>query len=302
MVAGRRFSLATKGVATCRLAILLVATFAGPVVVAAVVAGSPVVAGPAAASQSDWIQLFNGHDLAGWTPKITGFDLGENFGDTFRVEDGLLKVVYDQYDDFDGRFGHLFYEAPFSHYLLRIEYRFVGEQAPGGPDWAIRNSGVMIHGEPAEAMSKDQDFPVAIEVQFLGGTGSGERPTANLCTPGTNVVMEAQLITRHCTDAAAPTYHGDQWVTVEVEVRGNDVIRHIIDGEVVLEYHQPQLDVREPHSRELAEASGGLMLGGGSISLQSESHPIDFRTVELRRLDQDARTPPNGGRHRPQRP
>ena len=170
----------------------------------------------AAPSQNNWIQLFNGRDLTGWTPKIAGYELGENFGDTFRVEEGLLKVVYDQYDDFDGRFGHLFYEAPFSHYLLRIEYRFVGEQAPGGPDWALRNSGVMIHGEPAEAMSKDQDFPVSIEVQFLGGTGSGERPTANLCTPGTNVVMEAQLITRHCTDAAAPTYRGDQWVTVEV--------------------------------------------------------------------------------------
>ncbi len=234
--------------------------------------------------QDDWIQLFNGRDLTGWTPKITGYELGDNFGDTFRVEDGLLKVAYDQYDNFDGRFGHLFYEESFSYYVLRIEYRFVGEQAPGGPSWAIRNSGVMLHGEPAEAMSKDQEFPVSIEAQFLGGTGEGERTTANLCTPGTNVVMGGELIRRHCTNASSLTYHGDAWVTVELEVRGGDVIRHIIDGEVVLEYEEPQLDDREEHSRELAARQGGLLLTGGTISLQSESHPIEFRTVELRRL------------------
>ena len=236
------------------------------------------------APQDDWVQLFNGRDLSGWTPKITGYELGDNFGDTFRVEDGLLKVAYDQYDAFDGRFGHLFYEESFSHYLLRIEYRFVGEQAPGGPGWALRNSGVMIHGEPAAAMSKDQDFPVSIEVQFLGGGGEGERATANLCTPGTNVVMAGELITRHCTNSSSRTYRGDEWVTVEVEVRGGEIIRHRMDGVVVLEYEQPQLDDREEHSRDLAESQGGLLLEGGTISLQSESHPIEFRTVELRRL------------------
>ncbi len=232
----------------------------------------------------EWIQLFNGRDLTGWTPKITGYELGDNFGNTFRVENGLLKVSYEAYDSFDDRFGHLFYEAPFSDYLLRIEYRFVGEQAPGGPGWAFRNSGVMIHGEPAAAMTLDQDFPVSIEVQFLGGGGSGERPTANLCTPGTNVVMNGELITRHCTNSTSPTYHGDQWVAVEVEVRGNEVIRHVIDGETVIEYTKPQLDEREEHARFLADRAGTLMLSGGTISLQSESHPVEFRKVELKRL------------------
>ncbi len=252
---------------------------------ATILAGATFVAAP----QDDWIQLFNGRDLTGWTPKITGYDLGDNFGNTFRVEDGLLKVAYDQYDEFGGRFGHLFYDESFSHSVLRIEYRFVGEQAPGGPGWALRNSGVMIHGEPAEAMSKDQEFPVSIEAQFLGGTGEGERTTANLCTPGTNVVMGGELITRHCTNASSLTYHGDEWVTVELEVHGGEFIRHIIDGEVVLEYEEPQLDEREEHSRELAERQGGLILTGGSISLQSESHPIEFRKVALRRLNDGAR-------------
>ncbi len=115
-----------------------------------------------------------------------------------------------------GKFGHLFYKTPFSHYRLRIEYRFVGDQCPGGPSWAFRNSGVMIHGQPPESMRKDQEFPVSIEVQFLGGNGRDKRPTANVCTPGTNIVMGGKLITQHCTDSKAKTYHGDQWVTVEV--------------------------------------------------------------------------------------
>ncbi|MAG71637.1 MAG: hypothetical protein CL471_15300 [Acidobacteria bacterium] len=257
-----------------------------PAIVAAVsvIALAEDRARPTSPAQSDWIQLFNSRDLTGWTPKITGYALGDNYGETFRVADGLLTVAYDQYDDFAGRFGHLFFEQSFSHYLLRIEYRFVGEQAPGGPEWAIRNSGVMLHGEPASEMALDQDFPVSIEVQFLGGTGEGERPTANLCTPGTNVVMAGVLVTRHCTNSSSLTYDGDEWVTVEVEVRGDEVIRHLIDGEAVLEYEAPQLDDREAHSRDLAGPQGDLRLFGGTISLQSESHPIQFRRVELRQL------------------
>ena len=231
----------------------------------------------------EWIPLFNGRNLDGWTPKIKGYDVGENFGNTFRVDDGLLKVGYEKYDDFNSRFGHLFYSEKFSHYRLRVEYRFVGKQAPGGPGWAVRNSGVMIHGESPETMDKDQEFPASIEVQFLGGNGTDERHTANLCTPGTNVVIDGKLITRHCTDSSSKTYHGDQWVTVEVEVRGNRLIRHLVEGKVVLEYNQPQLDERDAHGRELA-AGGGKMLDRGTISLQSESHPIEFRKVELLKL------------------
>ena len=233
-----------------------------------------------------WIPLFNGKDLTGWTPKIKGHDLGENFGNTFRVENGVLKVSYDQYQSFDGQFGHLFYKEPFSHYILRLEYRFTGEQCPGGPDWAIRNSGAMIHGEAPQAMGKDQDFPASIEVQLLGGNGKQERPTANLCTPGTNVVMNDKLITRHCTNSTSKTYHGEKWVTVEIEVRGNQTIKHIIEGQTVLEYQQPQLDERDAHAKELAAKAGGIQLSGGTISLQSESHPVEFRKVELKKLEE----------------
>ncbi len=233
------------------------------------------------ASEEKWIQLFNGKDLEGWIPKIRYHELGENYANTFRVEDGILKVGYEGYSEFAETFGHLFYKESFSNYRIRVEYRFVGEQCKGGPGWAIRNSGVMIHGEKPEMMSKDQDFPASIEVQLLGGDGKNARTTSNLCTPYTNVVMGGKLFTPHCTSSTSKTYHGDQWVTAEIEVRGNEVVRHILDGKVVLEYQQPQLDDREEHARQLIEKAGTKQLSSGTISLQSESHPVEFRKVEL---------------------
>lgn len=241
------------------------------------------VCAAAAEDAPAYIQLFNGKNLDGWQPKITGYPLGENYGDTFRVEDGVLKVCYDQYDEFGGRFGHLFYKHPFSDYRLRVEYRFTGGQVKGGPGWAFRNSGIMIHGQDPASMGKDQKFPVSIEVQLLGGDGAGERHTANLCTPGTHVVMNGQLHTPHCTDSTSKTYHGDQWVTAEVVVRG-DTIEHLVEGETVLAYSEPQLDPKDPDAKKLLKAGAKKMLAGGTISLQSESHPVEFRKVELLEL------------------
>jgi hypothetical protein len=232
-----------------------------------------VLAADPAAADGGWLQLFNGKDLTGWTPKIRYCELGDNYGNTFRVEDGVLKVAYDKdkYEKFGDRFGHLFYDTPYSHYIVRAEYRFVGDQCPGGPGWAIRNSGIMVHGQKPDTMKKDQDFPDSIEVQLLGGTGSGNRPTANLCTPGTDVVMDGKLVKRHCTNSSSKTFNGDQWVTVEVEVHGSERIIHRVNGEEVLSYEKPQLD-------------NGTLLEGGTISLQSESHPVEFRKVELKEL------------------
>jgi hypothetical protein len=235
---------------------------------------------PADAS-GGWIQLFNGRDLTNWNPKITGYPLGENFGNTFRVEDGMMKVRYDAYTDFQERFGHIFYKQKFGYYLLAVEYRFVGEQAPGGPGWAFRNSGAMLHCQAPETMGVDQDFPISIEVQLLGGNGQDERSTANLCTPGTNVVMDGKLFTNHCVNSTSKTYHGDQWVRVEVLVLGDSLVEHIIDDQVVLKYEKPQIGGGNVSHYDPAVKKDGTLLSEGYISLQSESHPVDFRKVEL---------------------
>lgn len=237
-----------------------------------------------AARSGTWIPIFNGKDLTGWTPKIRGYDLGVNHGNTFRVEGGVLKVAYDQYAKFDDKFGHIFYHEKLSNYVVRLEYRFTGQQAPGGPGWAFRNSGIMLHCQPPETMTKDQDFPVSIEVQLLGGDGKNKRTTANLCTPGTHVVMDGKLVTQHCVESKSKTYHGDQWVTAEIEVQGSSIIKHVIEGETVLTYTLPQLDEGDANARKLI-GSTPKIVSEGYISLQSESHPVEFRKVEIMKLD-----------------
>ena len=262
-----------------------IVTLATAQVVCLLAVQPPAAAAQERAGAQKWVRIFNGKDLSGWTPKITGHDLGDNFGDTFRVEDGVLKVSYDKYEKFEGRFGHLFYRERLTNFRLRLQYRFVGEQVKGAPGWAFKNSGVMILGQSPESMGKDQKFPVSIEAQTLGGSGTGKRTTGNLCTPGTNVVMDGKLIKRHCIDSSSKTYHGDQWVTLEIEVRGN-TIKHIVEGRTVLTYSDPQLDDRDPDAQKLLKAGGKKMLSGGSISLQSESHPVEFRNIELLKLDE----------------
>lgn len=237
------------------------------------------------ASQEDWESMFNGKDLSKWKPKIRHHASGDNFGNTFRVEEGKLVVRYDAYDQFNETFGHLFYYKPFSYYRIRLEYRFVGDQSKGGPGWATRNSGIMVHGQTPESMGKDQDFPVSIEVQLLGGDGKSKRTTCNLCTPGTHVEMKGKLVTMHCINSTSETFHGDQWVKAEVLVLGDSVIKHYANGVEVLSYEKPQVGGGNVDGQESKWGGSGQLLTGGTISLQSESHPVEFRNIELLDLE-----------------
>ncbi len=234
--------------------------------------------------KKEWQQLFNGKDLKDWMPKITGYDLNDNFGNTFRVANGMMQVGYEKYDKFNDRFGHIFYKDKFSYYIIVVEYRFTGDQAPGGANWATRNSGIMLHCQDPKTMGKNQDFPISIEAQLLGGLSKGPRSTLNLCTPGTNVEMDGKLFTPHCINSKSKTYDGDQWVRAEVEVRGNESIKHIIDGQVVLSYEKPQIGGGNVSGHDPKVKEDGKMLSEGYISLQSESHPVEFRKVELLNL------------------
>ncbi len=219
--------------------------------------------------EEHWIPLFNGKNLDGWDIKIAGYELNENYGNTFRAEDGVLLVCYDQYEDFGNRFGHIFYHQPYSHYKLRLEYRFYGDQVPGGAGWAWRNNGIMFHSQSAASMEFDQYFPVSVEAQLLGGLGDGTRSTGNICTPGTNVEVCGQRIPDHCIDVGGPTFHGDEWIRFELVVYGDSLVHHIVEGDTIATYGNIRLE------------EGGLPLGKGHIALQAESHPTAFRNIEL---------------------
>lgn len=232
-------------------------------------------------AEAQWIELFNGQDLSNWQVKFTGFPLGDNFRDTFVVEDGLLKVSYDNWSRFDGEFGHLFTKNSYSNYRLRVEYRFVGDQVIGGPSWAYKNNGMMLHSQAPETMALDQEFPVSIEVQMLGGQGEGPRPNANVCTPGTNMVMKGLLVTQHCTNSISKTYSGDDWVVLEIEVSGSQKITHLLDNEAVLEYEDIQLDPDDKDAQKLIVSDKDLLLDRGYIAIQAETAPIEFRKIEI---------------------
>lgn len=235
--------------------------------------------------RSDWVSLFNGKDLDGWSAKIKGYEFGKNFANTFRVVDGVIQVNYDGYDGkFQERFGHLFYKSPFSSYALRCEYRFTGEQIADGPGWAWRNSGIMFHCQDPKTMTKDQSFPVSSEFQFLGGPKEGERHTGNVCSPGTNIVMNGKLITQHVNDSNSPTFRGDQWVKAEVRVHANGDVEHLIDDKVVLRYSGIQYDPNDGDAKPLIKGAD-LMIKSGWIALQSESHPCEFRKIEIRKIN-----------------
>ena len=233
-------------------------------------------------NREDWVPLFNGKTLDGWIAKIAGHDLGDNFGDTFRIRDGVIAVSYDKYGSFDRQFGHLFYRTrPYSYYRLVVEYRFVGEQARGAESWALRNSGVMFHSQPPETMTRAQDFPISIEAQFLGAGPTGERTTLNVCTPGTEIMMNGSMVKPHCTNSTSRSYRGDEWVRAEIEVHGGERVRHLLDGKPVLVYEGLQIGGGVVTNFDPAVKKDGAPLTGGYIALQSESHPIEFRKVEI---------------------
>jgi hypothetical protein len=254
----------------------------------------------ASAPKSDWIQMFNGKDLKEWDIKFTKHPLGENYNETFRVEDGMLKVRYDKWTGFNGEFGHIFYKQPFNYYLVAAEYRFNGVQVTGaGPNlaWALRNNGIMAHGQSAQSMGLNQDFPISLEVQLLGGLGRGPRSTANLCTPGTNVHFGDSLVTRHCINSKSQTYDGDQWVRVEFLALGDSIMKHIANGDTVMTYRKPEMGGSSANNTNPGVLVPGKPITGGSISLQAETAEIDFRKVEV--LNLEGCMDPRSSRYRP---
>jgi len=232
-------------------------------------------------SEGQWQQIFNGKNLDGWSMKIVGYELGVNFGNTFRVKDEILSVRYDEYgDNFDNRFGGLYYQKILKNYRLKLEYRFVGETAPGAPVWGYRDSGVQFHTQDPKTIAKDQPFPVCLEYNLHGGNGEDERPVGEICTNGTKVDINGKQTTSFCTPATVKkTFHGDQWITLEIDVQG-DHISHYANGELILSYTNPKYD-SEHELGKLFIQNGSTSLREGFISLQSNSHPIDFKNIQL---------------------
>jgi len=238
-------------------------------------------------TNGEWVSLFNGKDIDDWIVKIHHHEVGENAGNTFRVEDGIIKVRYDQYGDFNDQFGHLYYKTPFSNFHLIVEYRFTGTLQPGAPDYTLLNSGVMFHSQDPRTMPKEQNWPISVEMQFLAGLDDGKpRPTGNMCSPGTDIEYNGVKYDGHCLNSTSKTYRADEWVRAELIVWNDSLVTHIINGDTVLRYTHPTMGGGVVQGYDSAIWQVGKPLKSGFIALQSEGQPIDFRKVELKELSQ----------------
>jgi hypothetical protein len=231
----------------------------------------------------NWISIFNGKNLDGWTPKVTGYKSGENPLNGFRVENGILKVDYSQFAAFNGRFGHLFYKEKLSSFMLHVEYRFVGELLPDAPSYCIRNSGIMVYSQSPESMDVTENWPVSIEVQLLGCTNDLKQTTGNICTPGTTISHKGSPTSEHCINASSKYYNNGEWVNLDVVVRSGKEIINIVNGDTVLVTSDPRVGgFLLPENYPIPE---GTLLKDGYIALQAEGQPIDFRNIRLKILD-----------------
>jgi len=234
-----------------------------------------------------WKNLFDGEDLQEWIVKIHRHETGVNYGNTFRVEDDMIRVSYEDYGPtFDDQFGHLYYQQPYSYFRLKLDYRFVGELYPGAPGFTIMNGGVMFHSQDPQTMPKEQNWPISVEMQFLGGVEEGKaRPTGNMCSPGTEVVYNGTMYPGHCINSTSKTYFGDQWVSAELIVLGDSIVYHLINGDTVLQYTHPQVGGGVVERYDPSMKPDGKLLTEGFIALQSEGQPIDFKNIRLLNLE-----------------
>jgi hypothetical protein len=236
----------------------------------------------AGTKKEEWIPLFNGKDINDWIVKVHHHNTGDNYGNTFRVEDSIIKVRYDQYDSFNNRYAHLFYKQPFSYYKLRFEYRLTGKWRKDAPSYTIENSGVMFHSQAPRTILKEQDWPISVEFQLLAGLPDGQpRPTGNMCSPGTDVVYQGKLDPRHCISSSSKTYPPEQWVKCELIVLGDSLITHIVEGDTVLQYSKPTIGGGVVNGADPKIKVDGTPLKSGYIALQSEGQPVDFRHIEI---------------------
>lgn len=239
------------------------------------------------ATDEDWKDLFNGQDINDWIVKIHHYDVDDNHANTFNVQDKMIRVSYGDYEgDFNDRFGHLYYKQPYSYFHLKMEYRFVGELHPGAPSYTILNSGVMFHSQDPRTMPVEQDWPISVEMQFLAGLEEGKpRPTGNMCSPGTEVIYNGKMYPGHCINSSSETYFGDQWVSAELIVHGDSMVYHLINGDTVLQYTEPQIGGGVVQRYDPTMKQDGKLLTEGFIALQSEGQPVDFRKIKLLNLE-----------------
>ena len=232
-------------------------------------------------SEPRFHKIFDGKTLNGWEIKVTHHPLGANPHGMWTAKDGVMKINFDGFEQFKGEYAHVFYKKPLKNYILRLDYRFAGKQAPGGPGWATRNSGVMLFAQPPETMTLDQNYPISLENQLLGGLGKGPRTTLSVCMVEITVKVDGKPLTAHCNPnagATSQTFDGDQWVKLRVEVV-NGVVKSYVNDQLGNTFTEPTVDKPHPWLK-----SQDATAQPSYFALQGESDQVEFRNIELAEL------------------
>ncbi len=237
-------------------------------------------------NKNEWQTLFNGKNLDGWTVKIHHHEVGDNYANTFRVKDGAIQVNYDEYDTFDKRYGHLFYDKSFSSYHLKFEYRFTDQWMKDAPSYTYRNSGIMFHSQGPKTILKEQDWPISVEYQILAEEKENQaRPTGNMCSPATEVFVEGSMSPQHCVNSTSKTYKWDGWQSGELIVYRDSLVIHKVNGKEVLQYTKPQIGGGVANGYNPAIKIDGKALTEGYIGLQAEGQGIEFKSIKIKELN-----------------
>jgi hypothetical protein len=237
-------------------------------------------------NEEKWEVLFNGKNLDGWIVKIHHHEVGDNYANTFRVKEGKIQVNYDDYKEFNERYGHLFYEKPFSSFHLKFQYKFTDQWLKDAPDFTYRNSGIMFHSQAPQTILKEQDWPISVEYQMLASEDNGKpRPTGNMCSPGTDIIFSGEIDPRHCIESSSKTYQWDEWVNGELIVYKDSLIIHKVNGDTVLRYTKPQIGGGVANRYDPAIKVDGKALQEGYIGLQAEGQGIEFKEIKIKKLN-----------------
>ena len=193
------------------------------------------------------IDLFNGKDLTGWNYYAMGLTT-EEAGEIYTVKDGVIHIVGEP-------FGCLYTVESYSDYELHVEWRWANaENVPLNK----LNSGIFVHVQPEHKL-----WPNAVECQLFNGRAGdfvllGGSDIAEFVVPEGEERPEYPVVKRFAEDIEKPL---GEWNSADIRCEG-DKITVIINGQLV-------------------NKGTGSMFSEGSIALQCEGAPIEFRNITL---------------------
>lgn len=259
--------------------------------------------GNSAENGSNWITLFNGKNLDGWSIQLRDQDKNEDPNHLVQVDHGVLHFYKDAQAGSEQPFGYLATAKEYSSYRLRLEYKW-GEKKFAPRTGSVRDSGLLYH-----VTATDKVWPDSVEYQIQENdvgdiyaistqvTSSADPKTTNIVTTistnNTSGVIRtnsnARLKFLEPTEGGVPVVQGrlgtslrvirnpmnehEGWNTVEIEVRGNSAT-HLLNGTV------------NNRCNNIKKSVNGewIPLDRGRIALQLEGAEIFYRKIQIQEL------------------